>query len=113
MILVLLLVFEFLIEHTIIPLCTIGIIFEKVCARDPVPHHIGLLGGAMREDLPRAQFRLGGRAQDPLLVVFLLLDHFLVLFKEIFEVTCDTHHATVECVDAGLDGAFVRRSGLF
>ena len=115
MVLVLLLVFEFLIEHTIITLSrTISIIFEKICARDPIPQQIGLLGGAMREHLHRAHFAgLGSRAQNPTLLLILLLNDFLLFFKEIFEVTCDTHHSTVESVDAGLDGAFVRRSCLF
>ena len=69
--------------------------------------------GALRENFPRAQFRFCGRTNDPIFFVFLFLDNFLMLFKEIFEVTSDAHHTTIECVDAGLDGAFVRRSGLF
>ena len=69
--------------------------------------------GALRENFPRAQFRFRGWAHDPIFFVFLFLDDFLMLFKEIFEVSCDAHHTTVESVDAGLDGAFVSRSGLF
>ena len=74
---------------------------------------ICLLSSTSREDFPASEIGTLARcSRNSNLLRLLLLNNFLVFLEEILEIGCYAHHATIQRVNSGLDGLFVRSGRL-